>query len=465
MKKFYITTSIAYTNAMPHIGFAMESIQADVIARYHRAKGEDVFFITGTDEHGTKIAKAAKGRNPQEFVDEISKRVKELKPLLNLSNDYFIRTTDKEKHWPNVNAVWVKLRDKGDIYKKEYIGLYCSGCEAFLTKRDLIDGKCAIHKTEPEEVKEENYFFRLSKYTEKVRKMIEKDEINIIPKERKNEVLGMISQGIEDISFSRPKEKLDWGIPVPGDDTQTIYVWSDALVNYLSVLDYYNNSKEFKKYWPADVHCIGKDIIKFHCIIWPAMLLSLGLKMPKNIFVHGFITVSGQKMSKSIGNVIDPFELVNKYGTDAVRYYLLREIPPTEDGDFTYEKFEGRYNSDLAGGIGNLVSRVMKMAEGKKLKSKIVNKDLKSLIKETKKTYEASLGNFRFNDALKAIWDLISWCDKYINDKRPWEGDSIEVISDLVLAIDEIKILIAPFLPQTSEKKEKMLFPRIIKAD
>ncbi len=461
MKKFYISTSIVYTNAPPHIGFALESIQADVLARWNRALEKDVFFLTGTDEHGAKIAKKAKelNKNPQDFVNEISEKFKELTKVLNLSNDDFIRTTDKKRHWPVVENVWKKLEESGDIYKKKYKGFYCVGCEAFIKEKDLKDGKCLIHERELEVVEEENYFFRLSKYQDELKEKIEKDEYKIIPETRKNEVLGLIKQGLEDISFSRSKEKLEWGIPVPGDDSQVIYVWADALSNYISALGY-NKDKKFKKYWPADVHCIGKDILKFHALFWPAMLLSIGIDLPKKLFVHGFITVNGQKMSKSLGNVIDPFELVEKYGTDAVRYFLLREIHSTEDGDFTYEKFEGRYNSDLASGIGNLLARVRVMADNTDPKSKIQNPNIKSnpksqkAIQETKKRYKKTLEEFKFNEALRAIWGLISFCDKYIEKEKPWEKkeNSPQVLGNLLVILDNIAKLLQPFLPETSER-------------
>jgi len=467
---------------MPHIGFAFESVQADIIARYHRFLGEDTFFLTGTDEHGTKVAKAAKeaGENPKEFVDEIAEKVKELKEVLNLSNDDFIRTTDQKRHWPAVKKVWLKLKESGDIYKKKYQAFYCSGCEAFITKKDLIDGKCAIHQTKPEIVDEENYFFKLSKYAKAIEKAIEKDELKIIPETRKNEILSFIKQGLEDVSFSRPRGKLQWGIPVPDDENQTLYVWADALTNYISAIGYFEETEQFKTLWPADVHCIGKDIIRFHAIIWPGMLLSLGLLLPKIIFVHGFITVVGQKMSKSLGNVIDPFELVKKYGstsspqvgTDAVRYFLLREIPPFEDGDFTYEKFEARYNADLASGLGNLVARVITIAEKLPYELRIKpNYEFKKEIKKTWKNWHEALDNFKFNESLISVWELISFCDRYVEKKRPWEKSEKQksTIPNLQFAITEIAKLLEPFLPETSEKilkqiktkKSEILFPRI----
>ncbi|MFC1630255.1 class I tRNA ligase family protein [Patescibacteria group bacterium] len=477
--KFYITTSIVYTNAPPHIGFALESIQADVLARYHRLLKEDVFFLTGTDEHGAKVAKAAKeeGKDPKVFVDKISEKVRDFKEILNLSNDDFIRTTDQERHWPAVQKVWLELKKNGDIYKKKYQGLYCAGCEAFITKKDLKDGKCIIHEKEPQPVEEENYFFRLSKYSKKIEELIKKNEIQIIPKGRKNEMLSFIKQGLEDISFSRPRKDLQWGIQVPDDEDQTIYVWGDALVNYISTLGYVNNSELFKKFWPADVHCIGKDIQKFHSLFWPGMLLSLKLPLPKAIFVHGFITVSGQKMSKSLGNVIDPFELVKKYGTDPVRYFLLREIPSAEDGDFTFEKFEQRYNADLAKGLGNLLARVVTVAESID-GFQVPDQKFKKEAEKTWKGYEKALIDFKFNEALASIWEFITFCDKYIEKEKPWEKRENQklVVSNLLFALSNIAKMLSPFLPKTSEKiseqlgqegnsfvitKGESLFPRI----
>lgn len=475
-KKFYIPTSIVYVNQKPHIGFALEIIQADVLARYHRLLGEEVLFLTGTDENGMKNVQAAKeaGKTPEDFTEEISKRVRDLTKILNLSNDDFIRTTDKKRHWPTVKRVWLKLKENGDIYKKKYRGFYCVGCEAFIKEKDLIGGKCPIHEKAPEIIEEENYFFRLSKYQKQLKKIIEAKMIKIIPETRKSELLSFINRGLEDTSCSRSREKLKWGIPVPEDDTQTVYVWLEALVNYLSAVDYAANGDKFKKFWPPDVHCIGKDIfIRFHGSLWPAILLSLRLPLPKTIFVHGFITVSGQKMSKSLGNVIDPFELVKKYDTDPVRYFLLREIPPTEDGDFTYQKFEGRYNSDLASGLGNLVARVLTMA--KKLKTTTHNLKLKKEIDNTWKKYKKALEEFKFNEALISIWELISFCDRYIEKERPWEENKSaswrkeEVIGNLLFTISNIAEMLKPFLPETSEKifkqlktkEAKPLFPRI----
>ena len=477
MKKFFISTSIPYANAQGHIGHALEFVQADVVARYHRAKGENVFFLTGTDEHGIKIAKAAadKGVNPQDFTDQISARFGELIRVLSISNDDFIRTTDQKRHWPAVKEVWQKLGANGDLYKKQYEGLYCSGCEAFITEKELADGRCAIHKKAPEKVAEENWFFKLSKYESQIKEKIEGGELRIVPEGRKNEVLSLINQGLQDVSFSRPKEKLQWGIPVPGDETSVIYVWADALVNYISALGY-SGGEKFKKYWPADVHVVGKDILRFHGTIWPAMLLSLGIALPKTIFVHGYITVDGQKISKSLGNVIDPFELVQKYGADAVRYFLLREIPPTEDGDFSYEKFEARYNADLASGLGNLVARVITLATRISnfqfpISNEFSNPQFSKLLQETRQKVDDALGKFEFTIALEDIWRVIQFCDKYIEINKPWEQPETkkEVIEDLLLAVSRIAGFLQPFLPETSEKiaqqlkqgNGQSLFPRL----
>jgi len=290
-KKFYITTSIAYTNAPPHIGFALELIQADVLARYHRGLGEDVCFLTGTDEHGAKIAEAAKkeGKDPQELVDELSERFKKLTEVLNISNTDFIRTSDKKRHLPVVKEVWLKLKEKEKLYKKKYKGLYCSGCEAFITEKELVNGKCPTHLRKPEVIEEENYFFKLSEYSDQIKEVIEKDKFRIVPESRKNEIINFIDQGLEDVSFSRSKEKY-WGFLVPDDDSQTIYCWVDALTNYISAIGYLDNKEKFEKYWPADIHCIGKDIQRFHALIWPAVLLALDLKLPKTLFIHGFIS-------------------------------------------------------------------------------------------------------------------------------------------------------------------------------
>jgi methionyl-tRNA synthetase len=475
--KFYITTSIAYTNAPPHIGFALELIQADVLARYNRLLDKEVFFLTGTDEHGIKVQKEAEknGLSPEEFSEKLSKQFESLKEILNISNDDFIRTTDKKRHIPVVEKIWQKLVDNGDIYKREYEGQYCVGCEAFVMQKDLIDGKCAIHKTEPQLIKEENYFFRLSKYQKQLESIIENEKIKIYPEERKNEVLSFIKQGLEDISFSRSIKNLKWGIPVPGDKEQVMYVWADALSNYISAIGYSVDVKTFGKFWPADIQCIGKDILRFHAIYWPAMLLALGLSMPKAILVHGFITSEGQKMSKSLGNVVDPVELVKKYGIDAVRYYVLREIPTTKDGDFSIEKFEKRYNGDLASGLGNLSARISTVALKNEIavdsKGEISNPELSGNLKEIRNRYEEFINNIKLSDALSCVWGLVGICDRFIEKEKIWENsqEKLGVIKDLCFVLFNISELLEPFLPETAEKiKEQLqgkrkepIFPRL----
>lgn len=479
-KKFYITTAIDYVNSQPHIGHALEKIQTDVLARYHRKIGDDVWFLTGTDEHGAKIARAAAAsrRDVKDFVDENAEIFRELKGIFNLSWDDFIRTSDQRRHWPGAQKLWFKLYEAGDLYKKKYRGLYCIGHEAFVTEKDLTDGRCRDHQTEPEVIEEENWFFRLSKYSKEIESKIKNGELKIIPESRKNEILSFIDQGLEDVSFSRPKKDLSWGIPVPNDSEHTMYVWCDALSNYITAIGYGQESDKrqatsdkFEKYWPADMHVIGKDILRFHAALWPGMLLSAGLPLPKAIFVHGFITVEGQKMSKTIGNVINPAELVSKYGADPVRYYLLREIPTAEDGDFSIAKFEERYNADLVHGLGNFVARVLTLAQ----KSDVGTKEaFEKEIQEAQEKVEKLISEFKFNEALAAIWQLIFLGDKYIDGKKPWtlKPETVEfekVIGSLLFLISEIGKLIEPFLPETSgkvfkmvsNKKSGILFPRL----
>jgi methionyl-tRNA synthetase len=493
MRKFYITTALPYVNASPHLGFALEVVQADVLARYHRLLGERTFFLTGTDEHGAKIAKAAAmaKKDVRTFVDENAKKFLALMKALQISNDDFIRTSDRKRHWPAVQKAWLTFQKRGDLYKKTYQGLYCVGHEAFITRKDLKKGKCVLHGTVPETIQEENYFFRLSKYTEPIKKAIASDTIRIVPQSRKREILALAKKGFEDVSFSRPRKDLQWGVPVPNDGSQTIYVWGDALLNYISSIGYAKKTSRFRTFWPANVHCIGKDILRFHAAIWPGMLLSLGLPLPKTIFVHGFITVGGQKMSKSLGNVVDPFELIARYGVDSVRYYLLREIPPTEDGDFTYEKFKERYNADLANGLGNLVARVIALAmkyNTRNQKSTMAIQNGK-LIQKSWLKYKKALEAFRFNEALEATWALVRFCDRYIDRERPWENANNQstiknqkVVYNLLFFLGNIASMLRPFMPETSlkifqqlgirqtdkrwifrPKKDRPLFPRLVR--
>lgn len=465
-EKFYITTSIPYANAGPHVGNVLDSLIADVVARYQRIKNIEVRFLVGTDEHGAKIVRAAEaqGKTPQELVDENSAKFRALRETLNLSWDDFIRTSDRQRHWPGAEKMWQELVRAGDIYWKKYRGLYCVGHEAFITEKDLVDGKCRDHQKEPESIEEENWFFKLSKYGQEIGSRIKNDELKIIPASRKNEILSLIESGLEDVSFSRPSKDLSWGVPVPDDPTQTMYVWSDALVNYISAIGYGREDKEsqefFKKWWPADLQVIGKDNLRFHAAIWPGMLLSAGLDLPKAIFVHGFVNVDGKKISKTVGNVIAPEEVVNKYGVDPVRYYFLREFPAREDGDFSYDKFEDRYNGDLANGLGNLVARVAALGEKLSPLHFDFAEDIEPSIKEETgrvyKSYEKYLGEIRLNEALISVWKLVSFADKYINEKKPWsiveKAELKKIIAGAAYLIGVITNLLRPFLPETAEK-------------
>lgn len=460
-EKFYITTSIYYVNARPHIGHALEKIQADVLARYHRGKGKEVFFLTGTDEHGVKIVRAAHaaGETPHAFVDKNAAYFYDLKKELNLSWDFFIRTSDEKQHWPGAQMLWKKLADAGDLYKKNYRGFYCVGHEAFVTEKDLVGGKCRDHQKEPEVIEEENIFFRLSKYSNEIRKKIESRELCILPLSRQNEIVSLLESGLEDVSFSRPRKDLSWGIPVPGDPEHTMYVWCDALTNYITAIGYGRDTENFAHWWPADMHIIGKDILRFHAAIWPGMLLSAKLPLPRAIFVHGFITVEDEKMSKTVGNVIDPVELVQKYGTDTVRYFLLREIPSGEDGDFSYKKFEDRYNGDLANGLGNLVARVATLGEKVsplRFQQNDIEKEVQEKIAIARHVYEEYMSAIRLNEALGVVWELISFSDKYINEKKPWvikDEDRLQsIIIHAAYLIGQIANLLEPFLPETVEK-------------
>jgi len=459
-KKFYITTTIPYANAPPHIGFALELVQADVLARWNKSEEKDVFFLTGTDEHGTKNYQTAKkqGLSPEEFVTKNSNYFKELTEKLNISNNYFIRTTDKKIHWPGVIEIWKKLEEKGAIYKKKYTGSYCSGCERFVTEKDLENGKCPDHPNlKIEKISEENYFFKLSKYSNKIKEIVEKDEYKISPKKWKNDFLGLAKKGLTDVSFSRDVKHLPWGIPVPGDETQVMYVWCEALGNYLTGIGY--PDKKYKKYWPADVHVVGKDMHRFHAGIWTGMLLSLDLPLPKELIVHGFLTVDGKKMSKSTGNVVSPLELLKKYPADTLRYFLLRSIPFGDDGDFSEEALIDRHNNELANKLGNLVSRTSALAE-----KYGIEKTSNNLLKELKtKKVEKKVESYEFDKALNEIFAFIDICNEFVQLKKPWESHDKKVIYQLVDSIKEIAKLLSPFMPESSEKIQEIFKTEKIK--
>lgn len=470
-KKVFITTSIPYANATPHVGHILDPLIADVLARYHRLKGGEVRFLAGTDEHGVKILRTAEaqGKTPQELVDENSAKFREMHKALNIVWDDFIRTSDRNRHWPGAEEMWRRLAAAGDVYRKKYRGWYCVGHEAFVTEKDLVDGKCQDHQTEPEVIEEENWFFRLSKYSKEIGLRITQESLCVIPEGKKNEILSLIRSGLEDVSVSRPRQTVSWGVPVPEDPAQTMYVWLEALTCYISSIGYGRADQEslvlFQKWWPADVQVIGKDNLRFHAAIWPGMLLSAGLPLPHTIFVHGFITVEGQKISKTVGNVIDPREIVQKYGTDPVRYYFLRGFSPSEDGDFSYRKLEERYNGELANGLGNLVARVATLGEKVSSLQFDFGRDLLPNIREATAAafanYERAFAEFRLNEAIAEVWRLIGFTDRYLNAASPWAlSDTAEfrkIIINAAYLVSTVSNLLRPFLPETAGKIQEQV--------
>lgn len=471
-KKFYITTAIDYTNDVIHVGHAYQKILADALARFHKQIGDETHFLTGTDEHGQKVEKSAKenGIEPKVFVDKISKEDKAEWDSLNISYDRFFRTTD-EDHIKFSQEIYLKCKAAGDIYLSKYEGLYCEGCEAYYDESELVDGRCPFHPTkEIQHLSDENYFFRLSKYQDWLLEYIEKNPDFVWPEKHRNEIVSFIKSGLKDFSISRKKEKVSWGIPVPDDPGHTIYVWFDALINYLT----YGVEE---KCWPATVHVLGKDNQRFHAIYWPAMLKSAGYDLPKTILVHDFYSLGGQKISKSLGNALRPSELVAKYGVDGVRYFFLRYGPLTNDVDITWEKLSETYNADLANGIGNLVARVAKLAEGHEITDLKIERE-NSLWSEVKN----ELNQFRVDRALELIIGAVKGVDLYLEKERPWLLKGTDETKQLALlvvlqhaatSIIEIAECLRPFLPETAQKIEKQfsgkvtvgpsLFPRISK--
>lgn len=485
MNKFYITTAIPYVNAKPHVGHALEFVQADVVKRYRKIKGDDVLLLSGADENAIKNVQAAQkeGIEVQKFIDIHSKEFEVLAKKLNIDFDVFQRGSSAIHHKAS-QELWNRCFKSGDIYKKTYTGLYCVGCELFYEKSELNEkGECFEHPGKPlEEVSEENYFFKLSNYQKQIEDLIKSDKLKIYPEFRKNEVLGFLKEGLKDISISRStKRAKNWGVPVPNDDSQKMYVWFDALNIYQSGVGFGSDEKLYKKWWPADLHVIGKGIIRFHAVYWPAFLLSAKLELPKALFVHGYFTVNGEKMSKTLGNVADPLEFIENYGTDALRYYFLREISPFSDGDFSVKRLEEVYNSDLANGLGNLIARVAKLCETARFKQS-PNNEKGNIIVE-KENYDKAFKEYRFNDALAVVFSKITATDKFINEEKPWEvlkepegsrklANIENVLSHAVDQIVEIAQLLEPFMPGTSKKiieqftksqitPQPSLFPRI----
>ena len=495
--KFYLTTPIYYVNAPPHLGHAYTNVISDVIARYHRQKGDATFFLTGTDEHGAKNMRAAQaaGKTPQEFVDQQVELFKQLNNKLGISNDDFIRTSDQKRHWPGAQALWGRLAAAGDIYKASYRGLYCVGHEAFVTEKDLVDGMCEEHGKAPEVIEEENYFFKLSRYASEIERVLTSGELAIFPESRKNEILSFIREGVMDVSFSRPSKDIPWGVPVPGDASQTMYVWCDALPNYMTALGFgAGDLQKFDQFWPADLHVMGKDILRFHALIWPGMLLSAKLPLPRSLLVHGHILSGGKKMSKTLGNVVDPFDLIERYGAEAVRSYFARDISPFEDGDFTYEKFEESYQANLANGLGNLTRRISTMIKtyfGGKIEKpdaalleKVpLKRDIGVLgfshsIAEEKVEYVSlsyfaehiifpeyteRMEKFEVSRGAEAVFRLVREADGYIQDYEPFklvktdQEQTKAVLWNAAFALAAVAHMLTPFLPEGAAKIAEIL--------
>ncbi|OIO06079.1 methionine--tRNA ligase [Candidatus Falkowbacteria bacterium CG1_02_37_21] len=470
-KDFYITTTLPYINSEPHIGFAAEIIKADVIARYKRQRGLEVFFNTGTDEHGLKIYQKAQenGLAVQEFCDQYSAKFRPLKEKLNLSYDHFIRTTDPD-HEAAAQEFWRRCEEAGDIYKKLYKVRYCVGCELEKTDSDLVNDHCPLHPDrELEIIEEENYFFRFSKYQERLLQLYKENPNFVLPSGRQTEIYNFVEAGLQDFSISRLKSKMPHGVAVPGDDSQVMYVWFDALVNYISTLAWPKDLNNFNKYWPGLQVC-GKDNLRPQAAMWQAMLMSAGLPNSLQILVFGFLTVNGEKISKSSGNTVDPYELADKYGSDAVRYYILAEIPPFADGDYSEAKFRERFNADLANGLGNLVARVSNLLEQNAILTELKINLEDEGIKTTQEEFNLKMSAYHFNEALQVLWDKVRESDEILTKAAPWKMDKVvdkaQVLQPLAQTLVNLAYLLEPFLPLASQKiQQQFLSPQIKKGD
>ena len=467
-EKFYLTTAIPYVNAAPHLGHALEFVQTDAIARYQKVQGKELRLVTGSDENSLKNVHAAEaeGIGTDALCARNAAIFRKMADEVGLVYTSFTRTSDRKLHLPGVERLW-KLCDKsGDIYKKKYRGLYCVGCESFYEESELPNGVCPEHNKKPEEIEEENYFFKLSKYGKKLEALIESDELLILPETRKNEVLAFVRGGLKDFSVSRSQERAKgWGVPVPGDPSQIMYVWFDALGTYITGIGYGTDEKEFAKFWPADVHVIGKGILRFHAVYWPAMLLSAGLKLPKRVFVHGYITAEGQKMSKSLGNIIDPFKLFEKFGVDPIRYCLLGGVPTFSDGDFSEKELVARNNNELVANLGNFAYRTQKLIEkfyANEIPSAKLDADDEAQLAKTEeyaKKISVEMDKYELRRGLELLMELSSSFNKYLSDREPWKNEAKRAQTLYVSSrgLSALAILSEPFLPFTAEKMRKAL--------
>ena len=462
--KFYVTTAIDYINARPHIGHALEKIGADVAARYHRLRGDEVFFLTGTDEHSLNVQRQAakEGVTPREYCERMIPSFTEAWAKLGISYDGFLRTTDPQ-HEAAVKLLFERLYKTGYLYEADYEGLYCPSCENYYTEKDAPDFQCPLHKRPLERVKEKNLFFKLSAFQEQLQKLIETAEFRIEPVIRRNEILALLREGLQDVSFTRSNVK--WGVPSPVNPEQTIWIWPDALTNYISAIGYGSDEAKFRRWWPADVHIIGKDITRFHCTIWPAMLLAVGLPLPKMVFAHGFISVEGEKMSKTRGTMIEPTEVLEKYSADVLRYYLMREVPFNGDGDFSWARIEQRYNADLANDLGNLVNRTLSMIG--RYRQGVVPKvgppdalddNLRATAAKAAASYEERMNKLDYSAALEVLWTFVARANRYVEESKPWAlakdpalaGRLDSVLYNLAESVRLISVLVTPFVPTTA---------------